>query len=333
MAARRTSLAVGGRLLLAVLAATGAACERARKQNVPDGEARVLRVAPEATATGTEGAAAETEPVSADEARLRATARRLGLAYDKAKTPEDRADVLEKIGQLKTGGVELLPVLDRAAEDPASVVRAFAARARADVQPETSAQKFEKALKDPEEEVRMAVADVLPRLPSPQRWAMAVDALRREKSPRVQEALLSAIEKGEPDAAAVSALVGLLRSQATGDAPQLTMAAVKPLARALAKSPVAARDGADLLAGYLSKHDPDVRAIVAKTLGILDHRSKAVRAALVAALTDPEAAVRTPAFDVLKAWSGNDFGYVPAADEALRRDAVRAFAKWSADQP
>ncbi len=318
---------------MAFLLSSGVGCERARKQNVPAGEARVLKVAPQATASTSGGAVTETEPVSAEDARLQATARRLAQAYEKAKSPEDRADVLEKVGQLKAGGIELLPLLDRAADDPAAVVRAFATRARADVQPETCAARFEKALKDPEEEVRMAVADVLARIPSPQRWTLAIEALRKEKSPRVQEALFAAIEKGEPDAAAVGALVGLLKAQAAGDAPMPTMAAVKPLARIMAKSPAAARDGAEPLANYLTKHDPDVRAIVAKTLGTLDLRSTAVRAALVSALTDPEEPVRRNAFEVLKAWSGNDFGYLSSADEALRRDAVRAFAKWSAEQP
>jgi HEAT repeat protein len=287
---------------------------------------------PSASGGGAAGAAIEA-PVTAEEARIRATVRRLGELYEKARSPEDRADVLEKIGQLGPRAAALTPLLDRAAEDPAAVVRAFAVRARAEAAPEKATPKLEAALKDAEEEVRMAAADVVGRLPAPGRWALPLEALRRETSARVQEALLSSVEKNEPGSDPIVSLVGRLRAEAAGQTPALAMPAVKPLFRVLARDPAAARDAAPLVAAYLGRHDADVRMLAARLLGTLNDRSEAVRAALVNALTDPEIAVRKAAFDVLKIWANKDFGYDPAAEGDARRDAVRAFAQWSRTEP
>lgn len=303
------------------------ACGRARQRNVPDGEARTLRAAAPAGEAAAESREAAV-PVTAEEARRRATVRRLGEAYAKARTPEDRADLLEKIGQLGPGGADLAPTLDVAAADPSPLVRAFAVRARAAVGGAGLAARVQEALKDAAEEVRMAAAEAVGSLPAPNNWASAVDAARRERSARVQEALIAAVEKDvSPDAAA--ALVGLLRGQSSPDAAPLANAAAKTLVRALLKQPKAAADGVDLVAAFVRRDDPELRAVAARALGAFDARTAAAKSALVFGLTDPVPAVRVAAFDVLKAWSGQSFGYDPAADESARREGVRSFGRWA----
>jgi HEAT repeat protein len=324
-------------LVVAIGLAT-AGCERARKRNVPEGEERVVKAAEarpwgDGTGAGSGAGAANaaegpSAPVSAEEARRRATVRRLGERYDAAKTPEDRADAVEKIGQMGPAAADLVPKLADAAADTDPLVRAFAARARAAVGDSTAEAAILKALADADPTVRLAAAESLGLLPEASRLTALALIGRRESDSRVQEAFLDAL-RNDPTPAVASAVAALLRDQSNPGVELLSLSAARRAIPILLARPAEGAAAADALSVYLGRHDPVLRADVASALGKLDVRTKTVRAALIDALTDPEIDVRTKAFETLKAWSGQGFGYDPASDGATRGDAIRAFSEWS----
>ncbi|HYC76297.1 MAG TPA: HEAT repeat domain-containing protein, partial [Planctomycetota bacterium] len=284
-----------------------------------------------AAAATTEGAARPAEPsapLSAEDARRLAALKKLEERYEKAKSAEDRADLLDKIGQLGAGGAPAIRLVDAACADPEPLVRAFAVKARVALGGPDAAKRVAAAFADADAEVRVAAAEASAGLSGDDRFLPALEAARRERDPRVQEALFHAAEVAD-DPKASGVVAALLKNQERPDAPSYAPRALLPALRFLRKRPADAAAAAEPIAELLNRDDAEVRAQSATTLGALDVRTSAVKIALARGLTDLDRNVRRASADVLKRWAGEDFGYDPDGADDARRAAVRKFRDWA----
>lgn len=301
-------------------------CGRQRQPNVPPGEERVFaktRVVEAASGGGATGVASrgrEDEVVSEEEARRRAKARDLARQFEDAKSGDDRLLVLDAILRQKLRAPELVPHVARSLTDPDPDQRIYAVKARVVVSPRDALKDVKLVLADPDPKARQAAVEAFAMLPDPLPFDALFARLESEHDPVVQQAamLVFAGRATEVEVPRVMDLVSTLDLKAVGP--------VVDLAR---KFPAVARGRADQLAWFLDRNDADLRMHVAKLLGEWGTRTPAVISGLVRALNDPEQPVRKAAFQALRAFSSQEFGYDPDADQKARQESLAAWRAWA----
>jgi HEAT repeat protein len=306
--------------LLVCLALAG--CGRQRRPNASAADERVfakLRVAEAGPGPATRHH--EEEIVPEAELGRRAAVRELVRVFEKATSPDDRLDPLDRIVRTNLRAPELIPYVARCLTDPDPDQRIYGVKARAVISPETALPDIQLVLRESKEpKVRQAAIEAIGLLPDPLPFDAVFAHLGGELDPLVQQAamLLVASRGKEGQVPRVLAIV-----------KDLDPKAVSPVIDLFRKHPEATRPQAEQLAYFLDRNDPDLRMQVAKFLGELGTRTPAVISGLVRALNDPEIAVRRAALTALKTYSSRDFGYDPDASPEARKEAFNLWRAWA----
>jgi HEAT repeat protein len=262
-------------------------------------------------------AAAESAPVATIQERGReASAERILAGLQEVTDPDEIVNRLGQLGDLGEAARSVAPKVERYMEHESGEIRAAAVQALVGVKSPGLSGILSRALKDKDEEVRTAAAECFASAgindPAPLHAA-----IKEELSERVQLAIMKSLETLDQDAS-TEVILGVLRD--------LEPLAVHPAVRYLLHRKKA--EATEKLLPFLSKNDSSLRSEVIRFVRVLSVKTQVVVDRLIASLkTDVDPKVREDAHELLKEWTGEDFGYNPlAADE----DRIAKAALWRA---
>jgi hypothetical protein len=218
-----------------------------------------------------------------------------------------------------TLGKEALPALITAASETNRPphARLWLATALTDIQDERAVDALIKLLDDPVDGVRNVVAYHGP----------------KQKSARLDKAIIDKAKAGKDSGVAVWALMGFMVNRGTvpEEALKASLESSDPQARARAAELLAQSAGeasVGRLASLATDKDERVRGTAVSMLSKMNNRSPAVVGALIRAIGMPGETVRQRACAALSEWTGQKRPYDPAADQATRDRTIAAWKEW-----
>jgi HEAT repeat protein len=216
-------------------------------------------------------------------------------------------------------GKEALPVLIAAASEAGRPphARLWLTTALCDIQDERAVDALIKLLDDPAGGVRSVVAYHGP----------------KQKSARLDKAIVDKARSGKNPGVAVWALMGFMvnRGTAPEEVLKASLESSDPRARAQAAEQLAQsanEDSISRLAALATDKDERVRSTAVSMLGKMNNRSPLVMGALIRALDMPGETVRQRACATLSEWTGQKRPYDPAADQPTRDRTIAAWKDW-----
>ena len=218
-----------------------------------------------------------------------------------------------------TVGKEALPVLIAAAGETNRPphARLWLVTALCDIQDDRAVDALIKLLDDPLPGVRSVVAYHGP----------------KQKSARLDKAIIEKAQAGKDSGVAIWALMGFMvnRGTAPDEVLKASLDSSDPQARARAVEQLAqSANETNLarLAGLATDKDERVRGTAVSMLSKMNNRSPIVMGALIKALGMPGETVRQRACATLSEWTGQKRPYDPAADQATRERTIAAWKDW-----